>query len=57
MPRGTIQVQSLSASITERPAARRIGRPLPPGFGLLIAGGVSAGLWAGLIQLGMRLLA
>ena len=41
---------------TPRAAASKSGRPLPLGFGLLIAAGVSVGLWAGVIQLGMRLL-
>jgi hypothetical protein len=56
MPRGTIQVQSGPATYTGRADAGRGSRPLPLGFSLLIAAGISVGLWAGLIQLGMRLL-
>ena len=41
---------------TSRAAVSRPSRPIPLGFGLLIAGGVSIGLWVGLFRLGAGLL-
>jgi hypothetical protein len=56
MSHEVIQAPTRPRAFQGRDAASSAGRPLPIGFGLLIAAGISAGLWVGIIQLGARLL-